>query len=97
MKVRYTPRPRQDITDIYESIYRGNRRATARVRARIRALAMDLGREPRRGQEVEGRPGVRRIPVVRYPYALFFTVEQDMVVILHIRHGARDDPTAHEM
>jgi toxin ParE1/3/4 len=97
MKVRYTIRARQDITDIYSTIYRNNRRAAARVRARIRSLAMDLGHEPRRGQEVEGRPGVRRIPVVRYPYAVYFTVEQDMVVILHIRQGARDDPKVHEI
>ncbi len=32
---------------------------------------------------------VRRMPVGRYPYSVFYAVEGGEVVILHARHGAR--------
>jgi toxin ParE1/3/4 len=37
------------------------------------------------------QPGVRVLPVVRYPYLIFYTVvdESDEVRILRIRHGRR--------
>jgi plasmid stabilization system protein ParE len=31
-------------------------------------------------------------PVPSYPYLIFYTVEADEVVILHVRHGARLKP-----
>jgi plasmid stabilization system protein ParE len=37
-------------------------------------------------------PGVRRIPAGRYPYLVYYTVEANEVVILHVRHGARRSP-----
>ena len=36
--------------------------------------------------------GVRRIPAGRYPYLVYYTVEAEEVVILHVRHGARRWP-----
>ncbi|HEY4775236.1 MAG TPA: type II toxin-antitoxin system RelE/ParE family toxin [Xanthobacteraceae bacterium] len=42
-------------------------------------------------QETE-EPNVRRMPVGRYPFLVFYTVDQDEVVILHVRHGARKPP-----
>ena len=97
MKVRYTARAKDDIGAIYRTIRRSNPRAAQRVRARIRSLANELGGEPRRGSVVEQRPGVRRLPVVRFPYAIYFTVEQSTVVILQVRHGARQFPSASEL
>lgn len=35
------------------------------------------------------RPGTRMLPVVRYPYLVFYSVVGDEVVIKHIRHAAR--------
>jgi plasmid stabilization system protein ParE len=32
---------------------------------------------------------VRVLPVGRYPYLVFYTLRDDEIVILHIRHGAR--------
>jgi hypothetical protein len=37
------------------------------------------------------------IGVVRYPYLVYFTVGPDEVIILHIRHMARNAPTDEEM
>ena len=38
------------------------------------------------------RAGVRRVPLLRYPYVIHYTVGDDEVVILRIVHGARRSP-----
>jgi plasmid stabilization system protein ParE len=35
------------------------------------------------------KPGVRMITVRRYPYLIFYTVENNEVLIMSVRHGAR--------
>ena len=37
--------------------------------------------------QLTDEPGVRRLPVRSYPYVIFYTIEGDEVVILHVRHG----------
>ena len=37
-------------------------------------------------------PGIRILPPTRYPYRIYYAVEADAVVILHVRHSARRDP-----
>ena len=36
--------------------------------------------------------GVRIAPVGRFPTIVFYTITDDAVVILHVRHGARLRP-----
>ncbi len=36
------------------------------------------------------RPGVRVVPLGRYPYKIFYRVSGDAVEILHIHHAARE-------
>jgi plasmid stabilization system protein ParE len=38
---------------------------------------------------VEQRPGVRVVPLIRYPYKIFYRIADDTVRILHIRHTSR--------
>jgi len=40
---------------------------------------------------------VRVILAGRFPYRIYYGVETDEIVILHIRHAARDTPEAGEM
>jgi len=44
---------------------------------------------PEAAQEMIGRPGVRRAPLIRYPYLIYYTIDADEVTILRIRHAAR--------
>jgi len=46
---------------------------------------------PYSAQETEKR-GVRRAYIRRYHYSIFYTVQGDDIVILHIRHAARRRP-----
>lgn len=38
------------------------------------------------------QPGLRILFPVRYPYRVYYEVAHDRIVILHIRHTARDVP-----
>jgi toxin ParE1/3/4 len=46
---------------------------------------------PYSAQETE-MPGIRQVYIRRFRYRIFYTVEGDEVVILHIRHAARRWP-----
>jgi plasmid stabilization system protein ParE len=37
-------------------------------------------------------PGVRAIPAAPFPYVIYYTQASREIVILHIRHAARDLP-----
>jgi plasmid stabilization system protein ParE len=60
---------------------------------RIEELAALLGEFPRLGHQTD-EPGVRILPVVRYPFVLFYTIDDaaDEVVILHVRDSAQEPP-----
>jgi len=40
---------------------------------------------------VAERPGVRRVPLLRYPYVVFYRVLDDEVIVLRVVHGARKE------
>ncbi len=51
-----------------------------------------IARFPHGFQEVAERPGVRRVPLVRYPYLIFYKVIAGEVIVLRVVHGARKEP-----
>lgn len=44
---------------------------------------------PECGREVEQRPGVRVVPLIRYPFRLFYRIGGGTIEVLHIHHAAR--------
>jgi toxin ParE1/3/4 len=44
---------------------------------------------PEIGERIRERSEVRSIPLVRYPFKLFYAISAGTVVILHIRHTSR--------
>jgi toxin ParE1/3/4 len=59
--------------------------------ASIEKALLQLREHPYSAQETE-KPGIRRLYIRRFRYLIFYTVEEDQVVILHIRHAARRWP-----
>jgi plasmid stabilization system protein ParE len=49
-------------------------------------------RFPHGFQEVAERPGVRRVPLVRYPCLVFYKIIAEEVIVLRVVHGARKEP-----
>jgi plasmid stabilization system protein ParE len=55
----------------------------------MRATVARIAAIPESGQRVPQRPQVRVVPLVRYPFKIFYTVTGQTLIILHIRHAAR--------
>ncbi len=60
-----------------------------RVRRRIRSTVEMVGRHPHAGQKTS-LDGLHRIVVTPYPYFVFYQLIQTDVVIIAVRHAARD-------
>ena len=91
MKIRYTETALLEIDEIFSFIARGNMQAAAALVDRAAATISRLGDFPQLGQ-IANEDGVRTFPLGRFPYLVFYTVDQNEVVILHVRHTSRQRP-----
>jgi toxin ParE1/3/4 len=66
------------------------------VEMRIRRAFERIADHPEAAERVEQRPGVRRLPLVRYPYVIYYEIGEDAVTVLRILHGARRQPWSEE-
>jgi len=62
------------------------------VETRMRRAFDHIANYPEASERVEQRQSVRRLPLARYPYVIYFEVGSDEVTILRILHGARRQP-----
>lgn len=69
MRLRYAPRARTDIAEIYETIAQHSPRGATVVTAQIRAASRLLAKYPALGKETD-IPGVQMFPAARYPYLI---------------------------
>lgn len=92
MKVRYSNLALVELDAILANIQAENPDAAASFQARVRRIVERIGQFPESAQEVAERPGVRRVPLLQYPYVIHYTIGEDEVVILRIIHGARRSP-----
>jgi len=91
MKLRFTPRAVSDIAAIADYIRERDPAAAERVRAAIIQSLQDLILFPQlgRAQTVEG---VRKLVTRRYPYLVYYRVDEaaEEIIILAIQHPARE-------
>lgn len=66
--------------------------ALAALERRLHTSLRRIGAWPEIAQTVDGRPGLRMVPLVRYPFSIFYRVAHNQVEILHIHHTARTTP-----
>jgi len=90
MKVTFAPRATADLREIGARSRRvfGDAVAGA-LETYMRATVARIAVMPESGQRVPERPGVRVVPLIRYPFKIFYTVEGETITILHIRHASR--------
>jgi plasmid stabilization system protein ParE len=93
MKVRWSQTALAQLDDIFLYIYERNRSAALSVAKRVEELATLLGEFPLIGHLTD-EADVRTLPVVRYPFVIFYAVDDAAgeVVILHVRHTAQEPP-----
>jgi plasmid stabilization system protein ParE len=85
-RIVWTDEARAGLVGIQAYIDQFNPSAAQRLGARLVAAAESLADYPDVGRRVQGR--IRELTFVR-PYVIRYTVLEDRVVILRIRHGAR--------
>jgi toxin ParE1/3/4 len=90
MKVEYTNRAVADLRKISADSRRAfGDRVAEELEVRIQSVIDRISRDPLSTPEVEGRPGVHAVLLIRYPFKIFYRVLDDRVRIQHIRHTAR--------
>ena len=64
-------------------------RGALNVKLAIRRAVEAIRRAIQASDVLMGKGGTRAMPVSRYPYLIYWTVEANEVRVIHIRHGAR--------
>lgn len=88
MKLRYTPRAKLDLAEIYDYIAQENPQAAKHVIQLIRKTAETLTQNPQIGRP--GRiTGTRELTVGRFPFMLAYRIEPEEIQVLAVTHTAR--------
>ena len=97
MKVVYTDEALDNLDGILAYIARNYPTILAAFEKRLRTVVVRIGAWPESAEEVDERPGVRVVPLIRYPYKVFYRITSEAVEILYIHHAARRDPWEEEL
>jgi toxin ParE1/3/4 len=95
VRIRYSRNASADLAEIFAYIAHDNPRAAQAVVVRVEEVVARLAHFPGSGH-ISDIPGVRVASLVRFPYSIYYTVEDGELLILHVRHGARRPPAFHE-
>ena len=92
LRVSLHARARTDLRAIHDYLLlHANPHSAERVRAHLLQRMEQLSDLPLIGQATN-RAGVRVLKATRYPYRVYYSVRANEVVILHVRHTARQTP-----
>ena len=93
MSLRYTREALHDLDEISSYIAERNVSAAGAFLDAVATVALRLEQFPLSAVTTE-MTGVRATPVLRFPYIIFYTVEEggDGVIIHYVRHAARLRP-----
>ena len=91
MKVRYTLSAAGELAELLDYIAEHSPQGARKVQARIAQIITLLAEHPYAGPLTDD-PGLRYITTTPYPYLIFYEVAEaeDEIVIIALRHGARD-------
>jgi toxin ParE1/3/4 len=92
MKVVFTETALADLDDILEYTAENYPSLVSAVESRIRAVIERISIWPLSARQLLERPDVRVVPLIRYPYRIFYRISGDRAEILHIHHASRDLP-----
>jgi toxin ParE1/3/4 len=98
MKVRYTPRARDDLSAILAYIESRSPQGARNVTRTMYKTIELVGQFPQSGR-LAGEQGTRVLPVGRYPYLIYWSLQGDEAWIVHVRHTARRpwDPDSEQL
>jgi plasmid stabilization system protein ParE len=92
VKLRYTLAALAELDEVLGNIALQSPKGAKRIQGRLHAVINLLLEHPLSGVATDERP-MRRIVVRPYPYLIYYELSADEIVIVGIRHGARDPAT----
>jgi plasmid stabilization system protein ParE len=96
VKVRLHRRAQVDLQSIRDyPLQHTTSRSAEHVRRHLMRKIAQLATAPQIGTATSN-PKIRILPPTRFPYRVYYTITDEAVVILHVRHSARQDPDAAE-
>ena len=97
MKLRFDARAICDLREIHAYlIEKAEVGAADSVRTHLRVRTRQLAKRPLIGLATT-MSEIRVLPPTRYPYRIYYTIQGEDLVILHIRHTSRRAPEADEL
>jgi len=91
MKIRYTDPASGDLEESISYLREHAPAVVIDFADAVDKAISELLLNPYSAQETEKR-GIRRKYIRRFRHSIFYMVEEDEIVILHIRHAARRSP-----
>ena len=89
MKVGFTPRALAELAAILDFVAERSPTGARRIQYRIRTLIELLPDFPHSGQ-LTSVERLRRLVVIPFPYVIFYRPDADDIVIVSLRHTARE-------
>lgn len=89
MKVVFTPGARVDLDDILAFITTNYPGVVDAFERRLNLTMRRIAMWPESAATVANRKAVHQVPLVRYPYKIFYRIT-DVIEICHIHHSARE-------
>jgi toxin ParE1/3/4 len=86
-RVVWTAEARDNLRGIFGYVSAFNASAAFRLAGRLQIAADSLAEHPERGREAPR--GLRELAAI-HPYLIRYRIQDDAVIILRIRHGARE-------
>jgi toxin ParE1/3/4 len=95
VRVRYTANASAELAAIFTYIARDNPDAADAVVRRVEEVVSRLAVFPRTSHASDV-PGIWVAPLVRFPYCVYFKIENEELLILHVYHRARRAPVLND-
>jgi toxin ParE1/3/4 len=92
MNVRYSAKALGNLWAIADVLEKVSPSGASAVAQRIETTVKLIAQYPGAGRIHRRKGSIRRMPVGRYPYTIYYRRDPDAVVILHVRHAKRRAP-----
>nr|WP_250808917.1 type II toxin-antitoxin system RelE/ParE family toxin [Neorhizobium tomejilense] len=89
MTIRFTPEAAIELEDVLRYLAAHLPEGARNVGARIQQVLSNLSEYPLTGMRTSLEP-MRRVAVTPYPYLIFYLPGDDEIIVVGIRHAARD-------
>lgn len=91
-EVRFTEIADEEVEELLAYLRQVSASGAVNVQRRLQQVIQNVAERPGIGVGV-GPPGLRRIAVTPYPYFVFYEHSASEIVVIAVRHAARDPGT----